>query len=144
MGARLHHEVALSQRAPRPMMKAKALSICVILMTGMVHGAVSHPAPQKSAQPQTTLHVPHIDEAATPDLHADGELDDPIWFHPLLARTGAFLDVRRNGYGTGQMARPYSDARMAWGREQLYLALYAADEDIRTAGPNADSFRVTF
>ena len=57
-------------------------------------------------------------------LHCDGELDEVAWHTP--ARTGAFLDA------TGEMASPYSEARFLRDDKYLYVALYAADEDIRS------------
>lgn len=66
----------------------------------------------------TELSVPH----ATSEIHIDGELDDAAW-HDSAARTGAFATA-------GDVARPYSDARLAWRDGMLYIALYAADEDI--------------
>jgi hypothetical protein len=54
----------------------------------------------------------------------DGELNEPPW-NAVSARTGAFLD------GTGGEARPYSEARFLWDAENLYVALYAADDNIR-------------
>ena len=54
----------------------------------------------------------------------DGELEEPIWKGAI--RTGAFLNDE------GQPAAPYSDARFLVARDALYVALYAADEDIRS------------
>jgi hypothetical protein len=56
----------------------------------------------------------------------DGELEEPEWKAP--ARTGPFVDPK-----DGTEARPYSDARLLWDERFLYVAFYAADEDIRTA-----------
>ncbi len=78
------------------------------------------------------LVVPNVDGA--PDL--DGELGDAIW-RGAVARTGAFVDA------SGSPARPHSDARVVEARDELIVALYAADEDIRTTGPLRDVFRVT-
>jgi hypothetical protein len=86
------------------------------------------------------LHVPHVKGSIT----LDGDLDDTGWTGPI-ARTGAFLGA------DGTPARPYSDARITWGDGHLYLALYAADEDVRDAkrapdGPTwlDDSFHIVF
>jgi hypothetical protein len=89
-----------------------------------------------------TLFVPHLPGTIT----LDGDTDDPGWTQaPGPARTGPFR------LASGAEARPYSDARLLWGDGHLYLALYAADEDIRTRtdepdGPLwlDDSFRLTF
>jgi hypothetical protein len=78
-----------------------------------------------------------IPRTSTP-IKIDGELDEPSWVgNP--ARTGAFP------------GKPYSDARMLWDDTTLYLALYAADEDIETRttehdGPLwlDDAFRLVF
>jgi hypothetical protein len=85
------------------------------------------------------LRVPH----ATGNIVLDGDTDDPGWSSP--ARTGAFL------LANGAPARPYSDARLTWGDGHLYVALYAADEDVRarTADPDGplwldDAFRLVF
>lgn len=92
------------------------------------------PAHSKSDPMQTPqrleLHVPH----AAGTILLDGDMDDPGWLKGT-ARTEGFVD------GDGLPARPYSDARMAWADGHLYLALYAADEDIR---PATDSFHVQF
>jgi hypothetical protein len=88
------------------------------------------------------LRVPHIPGSIT----LDGDTDDPGWTKPPgPARTGAFL------LANGETARPYSDTRMLWGDGHLYLALYAADEDIRSRTDQADgplwlddSFRLVF
>jgi hypothetical protein len=91
---------------------------------------------------ETVLLVPHLPGGIT----LDGDTDDPGWTKPPgPARTGAFrLD-------SGEEARPYSNTRMLWGDGHLYLALYAADEDIRsrTDQPDGpvwldDSFRLVF
>jgi hypothetical protein len=76
----------------------------------------------------------------------DGDTDDPGWTSSGgPARTGPFVRP------TGVPARPYSDARLIWGDRYLYVALYAADEDIRSAvedhdGPLwlSDSFHMVF
>jgi hypothetical protein len=88
------------------------------------------------------LYVPH----RTGSIFLDGDTDDPGWTAPPgPARTGPF--VRPNG----GPSRPYSDGRFVWGDGHLYMALYAADDDIRsrtdeTDGPVwlDDSFRLIF
>lgn len=72
--------------------------------------------------------VPQVSNAIT----CDGELDEIAWRTP--ARTGPLIDVR------GEIAAPYADARFLRDGTNLYLALYAADEDVRAT----DSFVVTF
>jgi hypothetical protein len=88
------------------------------------------------------LRVPHVSGGIT----LDGDTDDPGWVRsPGPARTGDFQ------FKNGKPARPYSEARLIWGGEYLYLALYASDEDIESHtdqpdGPIGldDSFRVVF
>jgi hypothetical protein len=88
------------------------------------------------------LHVPHASGAIT----LDGDTDDPGWLRPPgPVRTGNFV------LENGRPAVPHSSARIVWAGEYLYLALYAADEDIeshvdRPDGPIAeeDAFRVLF
>jgi hypothetical protein len=88
------------------------------------------------------LAVPHAAGA----IVLDGDVDEPGWT-PLggAARTGGFVLPR------GVPGRPYSDARLVWGDGYLYVALYAADEDIRSVveshdGPLwlGDSFHMVF
>jgi hypothetical protein len=94
------------------------------------------------AAAEDVLRVPHLPGSIT----LDGDTDDPGWTQaPGPARTGPFV------LASGAEARPYSDARLLWGDGHLYLALYAADEDVRTRtdqpdGPHwlDDSFRLTF
>src|SRR5262249_15496522 len=53
----------------------------------------------------------------------DGELDDDVWAESL--RSGPFKrDV-------GQLARTPSEARLLWGEGELFIGLYAADDDIQ-------------
>jgi hypothetical protein len=63
----------------------------------------------------------------------DGETDEPDWRG--AARTGPFPG------SDGHPARPYSEARFLRDDAHLYVALYAADEDIRARD---DSFRLVF
>lgn len=60
----------------------------------------------------------------------DGVLDEPAWNH--VAVRGVFTDA-------GATARPYSEIRLLRDETHLFVALYAADEDIRSA----DAFDVT-
>src|ERR1700761_7788229 len=56
-------------------------------------------------------------------IQLDGELDEPAWNH--LAIRGVFQE-------DGHKARPYSEVRFLRDETHLFLALYAADEDIRS------------
>jgi hypothetical protein len=94
------------------------------------------------ARGEPILRVPHLTGAIT----LDGDTDDPGWLRPPgPARTGAF------SFASGEPARPYSEARIVWGGDYLYFALYASDEDIQSHAdaPDApldteDAFRVAF
>jgi hypothetical protein len=77
----------------------------------------------------------------------DGDTDDPGWTRPPgPAKTGGFL------FENGEQARPYTQARLVWGDDYLYLALYASDEDIESRtdrpdapfGPDDDAIHVVF
>lgn len=72
-----------------------------------------------------------IPQVAQP-IVIDGELDETAWLAP--ARTGQFTNAR------GEPASPYSDARLLRDDQFLYVALYAADEDVRST----DSFVIAF
>jgi hypothetical protein len=72
---------------------------------------------------------PHAVPSGGP-IKIDGELDEPAW--NARAHRGVFLD------DTGHQARPYSEIRLLAGEHDLYVAVYAADEDIRAA----DSFQL--
>jgi hypothetical protein len=78
-----------------------------------------------------TLAVPRASGVIT----IDGDTDDPGWGGPPEpARTGPFA------LSNGAPASPYSEARLVWEGPYLFLALYAADEDIRSRGcPGADA-----
>ena len=95
-----------------------------------------------TARGDLVLRVPHLAGSIT----LDGDTDDPGWLNPPgPARTGPFrLD-------DGAPTRPYSEARIVWGGDYLYLALYASDEDIEAHtvehdGPVADedAFQLVF
>lgn len=66
------------------------------------------------------LRVPHT----LGTLRLDGTLDEPDWHR--CGRGGPFVAP-----GTRDQAHPYSEVRFLWDAKTLYLALYAADEDIR-------------
>lgn len=72
-----------------------------------------------------------IPQIAAP-VQCDGELDELAWRTP--ARTGPFVAA------DGTLAAPYSEARFLRDDHSLYLALYAADEDVKAT----DEFVVTF
>ena len=74
------------------------------------------------------LHVPR----ARGTLDIDGETAEPAW-QVAIARTGAFVDQ------AGVAAHPYSDMRLTWDGDNLYLLLYAADEDLEAHQETRDS-----
>jgi hypothetical protein len=136
------------------MRSATALGLCVTLLvaSGALYarhvGAARRAARDAAtlsdavARGDPVLRVPH----APGPITLDGDTDDPGWLRPPgPARTGAFL------FENGKPARPYSEARLVWGGDYLYLALYASDEDIESHTDQADgpigledSFRVVF
>ena len=58
-------------------------------------------------------------------IKLDGELDEPTW--NAVATRGVFLGP------DGKLARPYSEIRLLADADKLYVALYAADEDIESS-----------
>ncbi len=66
----------------------------------------------------------------TTGIALDGDFDDPGWSRGQ--KTGPFVDE------LGAPARPYTDARVAWGDGFLYVGFYMADENILTNVDRAD------
>jgi hypothetical protein len=58
------------------------------------------------------------------EVRIDGVLDEPAWNHAAVR--GVFVG------SDGAVARPYSEVRVVVGADEVYVALYAADEDIRS------------
>ena len=58
-------------------------------------------------------------------IRIDGELHEPAW--NARAKRGVFVDA------TGAEARPYSEIRLLAEGPTVYIALYAADQDIRSS-----------
>src|SRR5215475_9737526 len=90
-------------------------------MRAIVIGTVVAATATSLAAADRALVVPQVGAA----IHCDGELDEVAWRSP--ARTGPFLDPK------GETAAPYSEARFLRDDANLYIALYAADEDIRSS-----------
>lgn len=65
----------------------------------------------------------------TGEIKCDGELNEKDWSRSL--RTGGFAE-------SGEVARPFSEARFLRDEHMLYVALYAADQDIRPASAAHD------
>jgi hypothetical protein len=136
----------------RSLLTASIVTALVAAAGGLLyakHAAASRRASRAAQELATAaargdliLRVPHAPGAIT----LDGDTDDPGWLRlPGPARTGPFV------FATGERARPYSSARLVWGGEYLYLALYASDADIEThnVGPDVplgddDGFRIVF
>jgi hypothetical protein len=116
----------IASRAP-----AASLAVTVAAAACAAWGCCRRAAPPlEDTAVGAVLRVPR----AAPAPVLDGDNDDPGWTRaPGPARTGPFLDAR------GAATRPHSDARLLWGDGQLYLLLYAADDDIRARG---DAFRI--
>lgn len=76
--------------------------------------------------PSTKLDAikPRPDEVPLPGtaVKLDAALDEPAW--NLRAQRGVFTGP------DGKLARPYSEIRLLADAENVYVALYAADEDI--------------
>lgn len=87
-------------------------------MRRLVAAAIFIATPAMAAPPR--LVIPQVGAP----IRCDGELDEVAWRTP--ARTGPFTDA------AGNIASPYSEARMLRDDDELYLGLYAADEDVRT------------
>jgi hypothetical protein len=83
-------------------------------------------APSKLAAP-----VPGQIGIAGTAIKLDGELDEPGW--NARATRGVFLGP------DGKLARPYSEIRLLADADNLYVGLYAADEDIEST----DAFEVS-
>jgi hypothetical protein len=79
--------------------------------------------------PEVMLVVPH----ATRPIVLDGQLTDPAWLEESV-RTGPFVESDGS-----LLAHQYSEARFLWGDGQLYVGLYASDEDIRATHQAQDS-----
>lgn len=102
------------------------------------HPTRADAAPVQVAKNDKYLHIPRV---ARPPVLAQHD-DDELW--QRAASTGAFWQPDMK-----EAARPHSNARLLWDKENLYISLYAADQDIsapdaRHDGPLAlqDAFTV--
>ena len=93
-----------------------ALLLAAALLSIGCRRPQERPAPPAQA---AALRVAH----ATGPIKPDGEANEPDW-NAIATRTGHFVDAR------GQEAIPYSEARFMWDATNLYVYLYAADNDI--------------
>lgn len=125
-----------------PELVALGLSgLLVVAAVAWLHGHGQDHASHHASQPPSgpVLRVPR----AKAPIVIDGEFEDEAWHEPALS--GAFLDAE------GAAARPHSELRLAWDDSGLYLALYAADENIEEKDPvpdgplwKADAFHLVF
>jgi hypothetical protein len=110
-----------------------AVALGALLLIGLGcrrHGQrrrVSHAAHAASAT--LAPEIVRVPRAALAPM-IDGELEDPAWREAAMA--GAFVAA------DGTPARPHSQIRATQRDGTLYLALYAADEDIRGGTASAD------
>lgn len=113
-----------------------AVGVAAVRLSRAHHGAHDVERPVESGP---VIEVPR----AAGEITVDGELEDPGWSGPM-GRTGAFTTT------DGRPAHPYSDARFVHRNGELFVVLYAADEDIRATDARhddplygADAFQLT-
>ncbi len=93
---------------------------------GAVVAAAPGPLPTAAASPPT-LTLPKATTSVAIELRGD----EPAWTQS--AATAPFVD------DSGGPARPYSMARALWDQQNLYLNLYAADQDIAAPATVTDA-----
>jgi hypothetical protein len=103
------------------LLAASALAGCQRGERGERASGSAQPPAAAQALPRAdaALAVPH----ASGPIAVDGEVDEDDW--KVAGRTGPFSDAH------GADARPFSDARFLWDEQNLYVTLYAADDDLR-------------
>jgi Carbohydrate family 9 binding domain-like len=103
-----------------PLKPLTFLLLSLAALAGCNRGGKSSPGERKPRPPPAALvlEVPHI----TGPIKLDGEATEEDWHHS--GRSLAFVDTE------GAEARPYSEARFLWDEENLYIVLYAADDNI--------------
>ena len=80
--------------------------------------------PSASARAVPVLHVPR----AISEIKIDAETEEAAWTKPPgPARTGELL------LDDGKPMRPHTEARLVWSDADLYMAVLASDEDIRSS-----------
>lgn len=120
----------------RPRIHTAVLLVAGALLGGVTGVTLVHAscgpqgAPTKRSTPTAERGPELIVPRAAGEITIDGELEDPGWSGPL-ARAGAFVDREKP-------AHPYSDARFVYRDGQLFVVLYAADEDIRIGDAGHD------
>lgn len=122
---------------PRPAIRTAVLLVAGALLGGVTGVTLVHASCRPTAVPAATIRDATAERGpelvvprAAGEITIDGELEDPGWT-ASLARTGAFVDGDKP-------AHPYSDARFVHRDGQLFVVLYAADEDIRIAEAKHD------
>ncbi len=118
--------LASSARSPRAL---RALVAASTLLLFSLSCARRRPPPDSTGQ----LAAPASPDPSSPRLAVrrlvaplalDGRLEEPAW--QSASRTGPLREP-----DTDAIARPYSEARFLHDDDNLYVALYAADEDVR-------------
>jgi cellulose/xylan binding protein with CBM9 domain len=117
-------------------------AVAVLAVRRSDRAAESAPAPLVAgAGAEIVLLVPR----ATRPIVLDGHLTDPAWLEEAV-RTRPFVES-----GGSSLGHQYSEARFLWREGQLYVGLYASDEDIRASHDaqdsavwRDDSFRLAF
>jgi hypothetical protein len=109
-------------------MSASSRPSVVLTLLALVGGAPACANSAGSDEPAAT--APTIPKATVP-IHLDGEWSEHDW--PDVA-------LRRQFYGDdGKLARPSSEIRMLRDDGNVYVGLYAADDDIQS---KTDAFRI--
>ena len=98
-------------------MSREAFALLPLLLA--LEGCGSPPAPAE-ASPSIQLTA-----IRASDVRIDGELDEPAWASAEISPR--FVDA-----ATGEPTTPYTEARALFDDEALTLALYGADEDVRS------------
>ncbi|MDB4993559.1 MAG: hypothetical protein JWM74_991 [Myxococcaceae bacterium] len=117
-------DARLRKLAPWVTWLVVAAVVAVVVRSRMAAEPVVRPPTGDASE----LRVPRASASVT----LDGELTDRAWTE-APGRTGGFRDA------SGAEGRPYSEMRVVAFGEHLYLALFAADEDIRATRTAPDS-----
>ena len=97
------------------------LAVLVVAVTGLFARRVL--SSRRGADAGVALRVPR----AVSEIKLDAETEEPAWVKPPgPARTGELL------LDDGKPARPHTEARLVWTNDDLYMAVLASDEDIRS------------
>ncbi len=94
----------------------------VLLAAALLSIGCKRPQERPAPAAQAAAAVVRVTRSPTP-IKPDGEANEPQW-NATATRTGHFVDTQ------GQEARPYSEGRFMWDANNLYVYLYAADNDI--------------